>query len=349
MVRRRTLGLIAFASAAAAGAAVGWAGERRTMRGRRQLDGEEWAELRNPVAGEPAQVTALDGTRLHADILGPPDAPTIVLAHGYAMAIEFWHYQRRDLAGEFRIVSYDQRGHGRSQEAAGGDYRAAALGQDLAAVLAATVPPGERAVVVGHSMGGMSILAFAEQCPELVERRLAGAVIANSTGSDVLAGAAASAGLAALTAVRRRALSGVHRVLSRRPGLADRVYPASSDLSSLITRAVGLSPNASSAHVAFTEQLVLASPSSVIAALFPTVSTIDLLEAAANLTVPTLVVAGERDRLTPIGKSHECARVLPKAELVVLPEVGHMAPLEAHEAFTDQLRRFTRHVLGGDR
>ena len=339
-VRRRAVGVAAFVVAAAGGAALAWQAERRTL-GRTGLEADdEWTELQRPIAGRPVGVVAPDGTHLHAEVLGPDDAPTVVFAHGYALSQHAWHYQRRDLANRFRLVLYDQRGHARSEPAATGDWSVEALGHDLAAVIAATVPEGDPLLVVGHSMGGMAVLAMAGLHPELIGERVVGAVLIDTTGSDVLAGAVVTTGLAALSGVRSRVVARIVSALGRAPAVADRVYGASSDLSFVLTRAVGLNPDASPAQVAFVEQLLLNCPSSVLAALGPTLTSIDLRESVPALRVPALVLVGGRDRLTPPGSARALVEALPDAELIELPEVGHSAMLEAHAEVTAAIASF---------
>ena len=115
----------------------------------------------------------------------------------------------------------------------------------------------------------------------------------------------------------------------------------------LLTRAIGLSRSASPAHVAFTEQLLLDCPNSVKAALGPMFTSLDLAHTAALLTVPSLVIVGSQDRLTPIRAARRLADALPHGQLVELPGVGHMAPLEAHEAVTAHLLLFAREAFAG--
>lgn len=333
MVRRRALGALAVAG----GALAGWVAERRAAAGLQPVSDPEWAELAEPISGEPCPVTSFDGTRLHAEVVGPASAPVIVLVHGYALGQHSWHYQRRDLADTLRVVSYDQRGHGASGPAAGGDYSIHALGRDLAAVLEATVPRGQRALVAGHSMGGMSLLAYAEQFPEQIPERLAGAAILSSTASDVIAGGAF--GVARGLATAASAL--LPRVVARRwppPGRA-------SDLGSLVTRALGFGPGANPAQVAFIEQLVLSCPSSVRAAVLPAVTGVELRDAVKHLQVPTLVLVGARDRLAPPAQSRRLAEALPAATLVELEGIGHVPMLEAHEEVTAHLRLLAARTL----
>lgn len=342
---KTAVGLLAFTGAAAAGIGMGWLAERRLVAPAEVTQDPEWRELRRPIEGRAVDVEAFDGTMLHAQVFdtrGAAPPVTVVLAHGYGMSQHVWHYQRRDLRGRVRLVSYDQRGHGRSEEASSGDYSIHALGRDLAAVIATTTPEGQPVVAVGHSMGGMSVLALVEQFPELAGQRLIGAVLLDTTGSDVVAGAAVTAGRAVLAGVRMGFVRTALGVAGRRS--ADRVYRASSDLSYLLTRAVGLNADASPAHVAFVEQLLLNCPANVRAALGPTLTSLDLRDAVPLLHVPVLVVVGAEDRLTPPGAARRLVEALPDARLVELPGIGHNAPLEAHEQVTRLISDFVQDV-----
>lgn len=337
MARRRRL-------AVAAGTAMGTAalltaGRAASHRLSPERD-PEWTELHRPLGGEQHSVRSHDGTLLHAEVLGPSGAPTIVLAHGYVMSLAAWHYQRRDLADEFRVVAYDQRGHGRSQPAASGDYSIEALGRDLAAVIEALVPPGERCVVAGHSMGGMSVLAMAEHEHDVLRRRLGGAVLLDTTAADVIRGSAFSRGSAVAAGVLGTLTAAAVGI---RPPASVELYRSGPAL--VAARVIGLSRRAHPAHVAFTLELALACPRSVSAAVLPTLSALDVRHAARRLDVPTLVVVGESDRLTPADASRELAAVLPDARLVVLPGIGHMSLLEAHREVTAHLRLFSRQAL----
>ncbi|CAN5212183.1 alpha/beta hydrolase [soil metagenome] len=337
-MRRRMIGATAFAGAAAGSIALGIVAQRRALADVAPVEGTEWADLHRPIDGRPVAVAAGDGTRLHAEVLGPDDAPTILLAHGYALSQHAWHHQRRALSARYRVVAYDQRGHGGSAEAATGDYSMRALGRDVAAVLAATTRPAEPVVLVGHSMGGMSILSFADQHPgELA--RVAGVGLVSTAGGNVLAGGAFSVGAGALSALRTR-VPGLRRrphTEGRSDDPTDWTATPPTDLFFLLTRWIGLSPDADPAHVAFTEQLMTQCPRRVTAALGPTLTSLRLAHVAARLGMPGVVLVGDADRLTPIGQARRLAGDMPDAQLVILPGAGHMAPLEAHEQVSAEL------------
>ena len=131
-------------------------------------------------------VRAGDGTRLHAEVFGPEDGYPIVLAHGITCAVRVWAYQIADLARDYRVIAYDHRGHGRSgMPTRRANYGLNFLAADLDAVLEATLEPGERAVLAGHSMGGIAISSWSERYPRRVrERADAVALINTTTGGD---------------------------------------------------------------------------------------------------------------------------------------------------------------------
>lgn len=348
-MRRRLVGALAgaatVAGAAFGGAALRVIAERRAI-GDGPLAGDpEWQELQRPVQGVAHRVAAGDGTVLHAEVTGPPDAPTVLLIHGYALSMHAFHHQRRDLSERYRVVAYDQRGHGRSAVSRHGDYSAGALGRDVAAVLHALGPADGRVVAVGHSMGGMSLLSYVDQHPADFGARVAGIALIDTVGGDVLRTSAATTSWAVLSTVVGGAWGGGLRLLGRRP---DTEGPIPVDPAWLLTRAIGLSPSASAAQVAFTEQLLAGTPNVVVAALGPVLTRFDLRRVAPTVRVPALVLVGSHDRVTPPAASRALAAALPDAELVELPDAGHMAPLEASAEVTAQLEGFAARVLDGD-
>jgi pimeloyl-ACP methyl ester carboxylesterase len=137
--------------------------------------------------GRAVSVRSNDGIRLHAEVFGPEDGYPIVLAHGITCAIRVWAYQIADLANDYRVIAYDHRGHGRS--AAPSRRRAYSLDHlagDLDSVLEATLAPGERAVIAGHSMGGIAIASWADRYPDRVPQRADAVALINTTTGDLL-------------------------------------------------------------------------------------------------------------------------------------------------------------------
>jgi pimeloyl-ACP methyl ester carboxylesterase len=259
---------------------------------------------------------------LHAELYGRHDGPTIVLVHGWTCTNQFWKNQIRALAPDFRVVAYDHRGHGRSEAARDGDYGIDAFADDLDAVLEAVVPPGERAIVAGHSLGGMTIVAWAGRHADKVGERIAGAALVNTGMGDLI--------VESLVVRTPPGLEGIRRTVGK--VFLGASAPMPKGPTPLTTRAVhyvALGPNARPAAVAFTEQLVLEAPRAARAGVGRMLSELDLYESIASLTVPTMVIAGAQDRLSPPSHSHRLAEALPDlVELAELPGSGHMSPLE---------------------
>src|SRR5262245_5097388 len=259
-----TAGLIAGASAA--GAAALLAAERIAVgRLRNQLDpaaGEPFGSLR----GRELTVLTDDGVPLVAEVNGPPVAPvTVIFCHGYTLNQDCWHYQRRDLA-RYRLACWDQRDHGRSGRSPSGSASIDQLGRDLLAVIKAVAPGEAPVVLVGHSMGGMTIMALAEQHPELFGSKVVGAVLISTTARGLEAGSPWMPALIrpALSRALPGVLSGAAR--GKRAILVERGRQASVNLAFLSTRLIGFGDgDISPSVVAFLEKMIRETPIEVVA------------------------------------------------------------------------------------
>lgn len=316
---------------AAAGAA-GWTGVRRSDMRRVHRDPERHF-LSTPIEGDPVAVHASDGTVLHAEVFGPEGAPTIVLVHGWMCQIGFWQYQLRDLSRDYRVVAYDQRGHGRSGRAADGDYSMEALADDFQAVLEALVPEGERVTAAGHSMGAMTMVAWAGRHPEEVGRRLSGAVLVNTGMGDLIS--------ETLIVRMPTPLGRLKQAVGRR--ILSTKLPIPSAPTPIVSRAVryvATSRHAGPARVAFVQDMVLQCSGETRGACGNTMSRMEIHHAIASLNVPTVVVGGVDDRLTPISHVDRMAAELPNlVEDVHIARSGHMSPIETPETVNDKIRR----------
>lgn len=331
----RRAGLVGGALGVAAGAAAAAVLAERHLVGRARLRPDPHAE--EPFFALPAdrvlEVYADDGVRLHVEEIGEQHAEvTVVFCHGYTNQLAVWHFQRRALGVEppGRLVFWDQRSHGRSGRGAPESATISQLGSDLARVLEAVAPCGP-VVLVGHSMGGMTIMALADQQPELFlpsGGAIAGvALIATSPGrlSEVTFGLPA-----ALTPVTRRALPVITQEMRRRPAVFERARRLSAEVAFVVARhgAFGTG-DVGPALVSFVERMTSEVPIDVIGEFYDTFTDHDKLEALAVLRdLPVLVVVGSRDLVTPPAHSTAIAAVLPDAELLVVDGAGHMVQLE---------------------
>lgn len=135
------------------------------------------------VQGEPPGVRTDDGVLLHTEVDGPPAAePAVVLVHGFAARLEVLGAQRRALRERTRVVAFNLRGHGRSGWPGPWSATMERLGRDLACVLEAEGGPG-RVVLVGHSLGGMVVLALARRRPDLFAERVAAVALLSTSAA----------------------------------------------------------------------------------------------------------------------------------------------------------------------
>ncbi|MEU7512902.1 alpha/beta hydrolase [Streptomyces sp. NPDC042898] len=292
-----------------------------------------------PASRELTAVSA-DGSRVHVEAYGPEGAPVVVLAHGWTCSIAFWAEQIRALAADHRVVAYDQRGHGRSPLPAGpSGYSVRALADDLEAVLAATLAPGEKAVVAGHSMGGMTVMAAASR-PGFREH--AAAVLLCSTGPSRLTAEATVVPLR--PSGRRTRLT--RGVLGAKAPLGP-VTPISKKILKYATMGPGSAPD----RVDACARIVHACPRGARVGWSHVLSELDLETGVRELDLPVAVLVGTADRLTPPVHSRAMAEALPQCVgLLELTGAGHMTPVEAPEAVTARIRELTgtylRDMLG---
>lgn len=274
-----------------------------------------------------------DGTRIHIEVHGPQGAPTVVLIHGWTCNTTFWAPVIKALrAGtpRLRVVAYDQRGHGASEAPGRGGYSVPVLVQDLTAVLDAVLPEGERAVLAGHSMGGMTIMAAGAD--PAVLGRTAGVVLC-STGFRALPGSSRVVpGLGRLPRANRAA----HRFLL---GSSLPIGPVT-PVSRAMLKHTALGPKADRGLQNANAAIITACRPKPRAAWGRVLSELDVGTGIAALDVPASVVFGTADRLTPpAAHAQAIADALPRcAGLTTLGGLGHMTPLEAPEVVASLIR-----------
>jgi pimeloyl-ACP methyl ester carboxylesterase len=299
------------------------------------------------VHGRAIEVAADDGVRLHAEIFGPEDAPvTIVFCHGYTLSQEIWHYQQQALSAGTRLVLWDQRSHGRSGHSDPAHVSIDQLGADLAAVLAATVPADQPVILVGHSMGGMTIMALAAQQPELFGPKVIGVVLIATAAHLVDATSWLPVPLRPVARwVAPSLLRGTSR--GRRAALTEWVRGTAGDRAFLSTRYIAFGdPDVSPTVVDFLERVIRATPIEVVADFY-----LALLEHDKRLSlttvgrVPTIVITGAEDRLIPAEQAASLADAIPGASLLRVPEAGHMVILERPEVVTEAIAGLTADAL----
>ncbi|NMO52952.1 alpha/beta hydrolase [Actinoplanes sp. TBRC 11911] len=289
---------------------------------------------------ERSELTVPDGVRLRVETHGPADAPvTVVLLHGWCLDRHTWHHQIAALRPlGCRIITYDARGHGGSSATTLSSATLDRLGDDLSEVIRRYAPTGP-IVLAGHSMGGMAIMEYAHRHAAEFTERVAGLVFVSTSAEGTThtryglpprlavllrLGETVGAGLLARSGPWRP-----HRAVmpALRPGLrwllfGDRCEDAALEMT---MRCIG---RASLRSIGGFRQSIGAQ------------QRLDTLAAIGD--VPAAVLVGDRDRLTPTECSRSIADALPGAALTVLPDAGHMLPMERHEEVSAMLAKIVK-------
>ncbi|GAA1791783.1 alpha/beta hydrolase [Luedemannella flava] len=311
---------------------------------RRRLSAED-----THLSGRLATLSLADGGYLSVERQGPADAPmVIVLLHGWTLDKRVWRPQIEALTGQgHRIVAYDLRGHGRSSDVRPGQATVEQLADDLAEVLGTELAAGQRAVLVGHSLGGMAILELAQRHPDALSASVAGAVLVATSAEGSTHTDYGFASQALVAAARRMELAGAallarsgtwrpHRALS--PGLLP------------FLRWLLFGATAHRADVRLTLSTLSHTPLSSIGGFRPAVHLHRCLETLPALRgLPTSVLVGTMDRLTPPRCAEAIVEALPDAELTVLPDAGHMLSLERPAEVTEAIGRVVTAATTGRR
>jgi pimeloyl-ACP methyl ester carboxylesterase len=335
---RRSLAYVAggLGAAALAAVATGVVVERRVVKARRA--GAAAADRLGALRSDPVEVRTEDGVLLHAEVdeVEPYAAEqgrrrrrgtTLVFVHGYALNLDCWHFQREALRGRYRMVFFDQRSHGRSGRSDREHATIDQLGEDLVRVLA-ELAPDDDVVLVGHSMGGMSIIAMAERHPELFTDRVRGVALISTTAGGLQVHRTLSRwipdGIGQLVAPRLVA------ALAKAPELVDSARRPGSNIGFLVADQFAFGhKNVPASEVEFLDEMLAGTSFDVLAEFFPSFSALDkfdYLEPFAQ--VPTTIICGTRDKLTSIGHSRKLAKHVPGATLVECEGSGHMVIFE---------------------
>ncbi len=339
MTLRRSLIYAAGGLGAAAVAAVATgAVERRVIQSRRSS--AAFPNGLGALRSTPVPVTCSDGLVLHTEIdeVAPyadghrshHEDVTIVFVHGYALNLDCWHFQREALRGKHRMVFFDQRSHGRSERSDRDNATFEQLGDDLASVITALAPDGD-VILVGHSMGGMAIIAFAERHPELFVARVQGVALISTTAGGLRPHHTVSRWIP--DRVGSLVTPRLVAALSMAPDLVDTARRPGSNIGFLMTDIFAFGDrNVPAEQVEFLDKMLAGTSFDVLAEFFPNFTTLDKFEHLTGFAnVPTTIICGTKDRVTSIDHSRKMAERLPEATLVECEGAGHMVLFESHD------------------
>lgn len=336
-VTRRILGVAAGAAGiAAAGGMAHYVSTRRLSHRPSAGDRVPLGSLR----ADPHTVVADDGVPLYAEIDECPaetDRPpvTLVFVHGYCLNLDSWHFQRAAYRGLARSVYFDQRSHGRSGRSAPENATIAQLGRDLARVVE-DLSGDEPVVLVGHSMGGMTVLSLADQRPELFGTKIVGTALISTTAGGLDPGRILFPMLPA--GIGGGVMGRAVRALSRGHKFVDAVRRLGKDVAVLVTDLYAFGDDVPGEYLRFAYELLAETTFDVVAEFYPGFATLDLWDAAGVLArVPTAIVCGTADKLTSIGHSRKLHAAIHGSDLLECEGAGHLVTIERHEDVNAEL------------
>jgi pimeloyl-ACP methyl ester carboxylesterase len=339
-IGRKVIGAAAGAAGlAAAGAAVGVVAHRARVIARRDGDQTPFGSLRST----PLHVIADDAVDLYAEIdevdpaqhhrLATGDL-TVVFIHGYSMHMDCWHFQRAGYRGQVRTVYYDQRSHGRSARSSEENATIDQLGKDLLRVIEQTAPGP--VVLVGHSMGGMSIISLAQQHPELFGDRVVGAALISTTAGGLDPGRILFPMLP--LGLGGRFVGRAVRTLDRGHRMVDLARKWGHAVADVVTERYAFGDEVPAHYVEFLYDMLNDTPFAVVADFYPAFASLDHFDHVEVLgKVPTAVICGTDDKVTSIGHSRKLHARIPGSSLLECEGAGHMVILERHEDVNAEL------------
>lgn len=291
------------------------------------------AAMRAKYGGPPSQFVEIGGgVTVHLRDEGPRDAPAIMLLHGSNADLHTWEPWVQALKSRYRVIRFDQIGHGLTGPDPKGDYSTVNFVADIGEV--ADKLGLETFVLGGNSMGGKHALAYAIAHPE----RLTGLVLVDGSGGPML------------KLDRKDKDSGnIGFTIARMPGvnrIAEQITPRSLIQQSL-EQSVSVKSVASPATVDRYWEL-LRYPGNRRATLARFSQPYDPLPAAdiAKVQTPTLILWGEEDRIIPVEAGQWLAKTLPTASLRIYPGIGHLPHEEAPQATLGDLEPWlAKHAL----
>lgn len=286
--------------------------------------------------GEGRTVLGASGARLYVETLGRPDAPAIVLTHGWGLDSTIWAYAKRDLATDYRLLVWDLPGLGRSKLPADGGLSLTDFAADLGTVIG--LAGNSSVVLVGHSIGGMTIQTLARDNPDLFARKVGGVVLLNTTFTDPL---------------RTMVLSGLARAL--RWPLVEPMMRLTIWLQPLAWLSAWQSYFSGAAHMAnrfgfgryvtrsqLERTTLLATRNAPGAQAKGNLAMFrwDATEILPKITRPVLVIGGDKDIVTKLEASRRISEAIPSARLQVVEAVNHMGFLERADLYNRAIAAF---------
>ncbi|GAB3639975.1 alpha/beta fold hydrolase [Spirosoma arcticum] len=293
-----------------------------------------------PTMERSEETTTLDrpeGHKLFIEFAGPKDAQPLILIHGWSSDSTQWYYLKKRLSQSYRLMLMDLPGLGKSGKPENKDYSLDKFARDLDAVI--DLAGSRKPIVLGHSIGGMTILTYCKQLSARLSDRVAGLVLVHTTFTNPVKTSILS-GL--LTALERPVLRPLCRLLIWFAPLVQisnymKYLNGSQHLTNHFTGFAGTETRGQLDHVS---RLSASSPVGVIARGMLAMFDYDATAVLPTINVPVLVIAAAQDRLTKREASEYIAQHVPNAQLIVLQPSGHMGALERGNEMAEAVDQF---------
>lgn len=291
-----------------------------------------------PGRGVSQHIAGPRGESLYVEVQGPVDAPAVIFTHGWGLDSTIWHEARRDLSADLQVITWDLPGLGRSSLR--GSLTLVHLAQSLKCVM--TLAGDRPVVLVGHSIGGMTIQTLARDEPGLVEARVAGIVLLNTTYTNPLRTMILSS---VMQAMRLPVLvPAMHLVRWLQPLVWLIGWQSYLSGSAHMAQRLGFGPDVTRRQLDHAALLVTRNPPGVQARGNLAMFEWDADDALSKVDVPTLVLCGDRDIVT-VPSAGEKIAMSAEGAAVIVERANHMGPVEQAKRYNGTIDDFVRAVF----
>ncbi len=304
---------------------------------------------KHPVVIPPTKsmvVVRPDGSKLHVDIFGKAEGPTLIFTHGWTLNGSAWDYLKADLAKQYRLVTWDLPGLGKSKGPTAGELSLEKFANDLEAVLNATAAK-EDAVLVGHSIGGMTLQTFCRLFPHHLGNAVKAIVLVHTTYTNPVRTNFASTFMTAIEKPLIVPLNYLMIAVAPYFWLSNwqSYLNGSSHLTSRFTSFTGKQTSSQLDHAALMG--ASAWPATVARGNLAMLD-FDEQQALPQIPIPVLVIAGEQDRMTVRSASNRIESLLPNDRPFTI-EGGHLGYWEYSERVVEAISQFVEQTTDGGR
>jgi 3-oxoadipate enol-lactonase len=258
--------------------------------------------------------TIINGIEAYYEDSGNSSALPIVLVHAFPLSHEMWQPQIDPLASKYRVISYDIRGHGKSG-IGDGQYMLEFFVDDLIGLL--DFLQLDKAVLCGLSMGGYIVLRAAERNPERIY-----AMILADTQSKSDSNEAKIKRTAAIKLLKTKGVQAYADSFAK-GAFAPENYSGKTDAVDKIKQIIQSN-----------------TPLGIGGAILALAGRTDTTSFLSKVKIPTLIIVGESDALTPVSLSEEMRAQIPDSEMHVIGHAGHLSNLENPDEFNKHLLNF---------